>query len=29
VLIYYGVDSFLKLYPHYAPQRGDTVKVSS
>lgn len=28
VLIYYGVDSFLKLYPHYAPQRGDTVSVT-
>jgi cation transport ATPase len=25
VLVYYGVDSFLKLYPHYAPQREDTV----
>ncbi len=22
VLIYYGVDSFLKLYPEYAPERG-------
>jgi hypothetical protein len=24
VLIYYGVDSFLKLYPEYAPRRTDT-----
>jgi hypothetical protein len=28
VLIYYGVDSFLKLYPDYAPQRSDTVRVT-
>ena len=25
VLIYYGVDSFLKLYPEHAPQRPDAV----
>jgi hypothetical protein len=24
VLVYYGVDSFLKLYPEHAPQRPDT-----
>lgn len=28
VLIYYGVDSFLKLYPEYAPKREDTVKMA-
>lgn len=27
VLIYYGVDSFMKLYPNYAPQPGDEVRV--
>jgi hypothetical protein len=28
VLIYYGVDSFLKLYPEYAPRRGDQVTIA-
>ena len=26
VLIYYGIDSFLKLYPQYAPQREDAAR---
>jgi hypothetical protein len=29
VLIYYGVDSFLKLYPQYAPRAADSVGSSS
>lgn len=28
VLIYYGIDSFLKLYPQYAPQREEPARVS-
>lgn len=28
VLVYYGVDSFLKLYPNYAPRREDSVRVT-
>jgi hypothetical protein len=28
VLIYYGVDSFLKLYPQYAPRPQDTVRLT-
>jgi hypothetical protein len=28
VLVYYGVDSFLKLYPQYAPQQQTTVTVA-
>ena len=27
VLLYYGVDSFLKLYPHHAPKRPDQKSV--
>ena len=28
VLIYYGIDSFFKLYPQYAPQRDDAVRTA-